>query len=612
MPAADPSLVAAPVLTLERGMASSPDPRLIGVNQAALLINTTVRGGYLRPRPGLVQRALTYDDSAQATVVEAGRWQGGTHFTPRLGTPALYASISGRQFRFNVWGDYSVQEVTAHFPGDQTDPINLDPNPSTGLQTWWLSLDDFLLMQDGQSRVWCHNGSSSRRLGPGELPVGCMMEYALGRVWVVLPDRLSFVAGDLVGSSSGTPAYAYRDAVLRMTENDFLNEGGAFAVPTTAGQINAIRYVPLMDTSLGQGPIQVFVDIGAFSVAAPFDRTTWKNLTYPIQTVSLGSPGALAQASTCRVNGDLWYRAVDGIRSFIVARRDFGMWGNVPMSGEMDRVLKYDAGWLLPYSSAVLFDNRLLMTAHPRWSSTRGVRHDAMAVMDFDLISSLGQRSQPCWDGMWTGRSVLQLITGEWQQRTRCWAFVLNVVEGNIELWELTTGAAYDQPVGTPQERIRWGGESRLFDYGFPRQLKTLETAELELSDLRGTVDFNWRYRVDDAPCWQDWTAFQLCARDSQCPPVVCTGLAPYRHTYRSRVTLPRPPVACNTSATRPAHLGLRHQTRWEITGHCVVKQLVLNARAQSQPQFQGCEPSAAVCTEDQCCPLSNNLLSEP
>lgn len=612
----DKNLLPAPILTLERGMASSPNPRLIGQNQAALLINTTVRGGFPHPRPGWVQRPLIYESSAQATIIEAGRWQGGTHFTPRNGIPALYASISGRQFRFDVWKSgsalgYPVQEVSAHFPGDPLDPINLDANSSNGLQVWWCDTGDFLLMQDGESPVWCHDGSTTRRLGAFELPVGCMMEYALGRVWVVLPDRLSFVAGDLIGSSSGTALYNYRDAVLKMTENDFLNEGGTFAVPATAGLINAVRYMPALDTSLGQGPVQIFVDNGAFSVNAPFDRTTWKSLTYPIQTVSLGSPGALAQASTIRVNSDIWYRAMDGVRSFIVARRDFGAWGNVPMSEEMQRVLKFDATWLLDYSSAVLFNNRLLMTANPRWHATRGVLHDTLAVMDFDLVSSLGQRSQPCWDGMWTGRTVLQIITGSYQKRERCWAFVFNNVEGNIELWELLESATYDQPAGFPRERISWGGESRLYDYGAPGVLKSLRVLDLEAAEVQGTVDFDFKYRSDDAPCWQPWSSFQLCARDSQCPPASCNPPV-FRKSYRSRVTLPNPPEACNVSQQRPSTLGLRHQLRWEITGACELRQMILRAMLEQQPTFDGCEPDSATCTEDICCAEDNNLLSQP
>lgn len=699
----DKGILAASLLTCERGMSSGQDPRLIDEKQAALLINTTVRGGFPHNRPGWAQIGLIYEDEEDQSAVENGRFQGVTFFQPRMGAPCLIASISGRQWRFNIWTDNTVQEITigelnprtvttasyvqpvvggtvnmevadstgayigqsivvagggiylvtavpdgTHVTlqntgtlsvkdatvvasGATVTPQTYDPNPSNKLQVWFVQAEDFLLMQDGSSKPWCYNGATARRLDLGELPTGCMMVYALGRVGVSLPDLLSFVFGDLVGSSSGTPGYAYRDAVLKFTENDFLNEGGAFAVPMNAGRITAMQYVPNLDTSLGQGPIEVFTENGAFSVNLPFDRTTWKNLTYPIQTVSLASPGSLSQWSTVRVNGDLWFRASDGIRSFIIARRDFGMWGNVPMSEEVTRLLRYDTPWMLPWASAVFFDNRMLMTATPQWDADHGVFHRALAVMDFDLISSLWNRTQPAWDGMWTGLEgneeylsngghggILQLIKGFRNTIERCFAFTLT--NGVIQLWENLPDSLYDQPFGSPAERIRWGFETRLFDYGSPNTLKSLERADLAPSSIQGEVSFSVQFRSDENPCWLDWNfgdggnVFTICAQDSNCAPDDCWTPDIYNKTYRSRVSLPSPPLSCETPPNKPAQLGYRHQLRWTILGPCVIKQLVLYARDMQQSpfeSFQGCTPDAVTCSSDTCCAPDNYFQSE-
>lgn len=618
----DSGLLSAAMVLLDRGQDSGNDPRIIQPNQVALAINATSRGGFLHNRPGWSRIALIYDSEEDQAAVEEGRFQGASFFAPRTGAPCLIASISGRQWRFNIWTDDTVQEVT----------VAGDPNPSNRLQCWFAQAEDFLIMQDGQSKPWCYNGATARRLGIGELPVGCMMVSALGRVWVTLPDRLSFVAGDLSGSSSGTPAYNYRDAVLKMTENDYLNEGGAFSVPFGSGEINAMAYVPTLDTSLGQGPIEVFVDNGAFSVNAPFDRTTWKNLTYPIQTVSLGSPGSLSQWATPTVNGDLWYRGKDGIRSFIVARRDFTMWGNVPMSVEMKRLLKRDTPWLLPFASAVTFDNRLLMTATPVWDADHGVAHRALAVMDFELISSLGQRTQPCWDGMWTGfdakgpesptfplhGGILQLLTGSWHKVDRCFAFTLSPNGGGvIQLYENLPESSFDVTT-LASYRIKWGFESRLYDYGSPNTLKSLERSDLAPSDIMGTVDFSVQFRADENPCWIDWTfggdrdTFTVCAQDSNCTPEDCWTPDIYNKTYRTRVTLPSPPISCEVPPNKPAAQGFRHQVRWTILGPCSVKQMVLYARDVQQAPFEGCPPSSDVpCSVDTCCPPDNYFQSE-
>lgn len=596
----DPGVLPAAVVTLEGGMSSDLDPRLLEDNQAPLLVNTSLRGALPRCRPGWKKLDLSYDTGIESAVT-TGRFQGATVYTPRVGLPALVASIGGRQFRFNVWHDESVQEIS----------IPSDYNPSTALQVWFAQAEEFLVMQDGQSAPWCFNGAAARRLGVQELPTGTIMEYALGRMWIASPTRYEFVAGDLVYSSSGTPAYGYRDAVLKFTENDFLNEGGAFAVPVDGGPINAIRFIPNLDTSLGQGPIEVFTTNGAFSISAPFDRTVWKSVEYPIQTVSASCPGALSQYSTVRVNGDIWYRGTDGVRSFIVARRDFNAgWGNTPMSEEMKRLLEYDSTHLLQYSSSVVFDNRLLITATPLWNADHGVFHRALAVLDFDSVSSMFGKTSPTWSGMWTGLSVLQLVKGEYQGVERCFAFVFNEDDEEIELWELTTDYPFDND-GVNDLRIKWGFETKLFDYGQPNGLKRLERADIAPSDIQGEVDFTIKFRSDEDPCWTDWNSFELCATDSNCAPTGCLDLSTYQKSYRARVTLPAPPDGCNSSNNTRTINGFRHQVRVEVVGQCAIKQLVLFARQLQEAPFNGCQPSTASCTSVTCCPEDDYFQSQ-
>lgn len=602
MAQSDRGVLAAGFVLMDRGMDSAIDPRLLPPNQAALLVNATVRGGCPRNRPGWKKVPITYeiDEEDNATT---GRFQGASVFQPRSGLPLLVASIGGRQYRYDVWAGNTCQDIT----------IAGDPAPSNALQTWFTQAEDWLLMQDGSSRPFCYDGATSRRLTIGEVPGGTVMEYALGRLWIASPDGKEFVAGDLVGSSSGSPAYAYRDAVLKFTENTFLNEGGSFAVPYNSGGITAIRYAANLDSSLGQGPIEVFTTNGAFSINAPFDRTTWKNLTYPIQTVSLASPGAMSQNGTVRINNDIWYRSIDGIRSYIVGRRDQMQWGCLPVSEEMVKLLDYDTPSLLRYSSAVLFDNRLIATATPVWDQDQGVYHRALAVMDFDLISTIGARVgpeyQPAWDGMWTGRNIFQLVLSTYRGMERCFAFTWNSDDEVIELFELTTDGAYDyQEPGVPS-RIKWGFETRLFDFGTPNSLKSLERADVAPGQIQGTVDFDFKYRSDEDPCWKDWNSFQLCATDSDCTPTGCWTPTTFQKSFRSRVTLPAPPDSCTSQTTR-SRSGTRHQARVEITGACAIKQMVLYSRILQEAPFNGCQPSTATCTEDTCCPEDNYFES--
>ena len=112
------------------------------------------------------------------------------------------------------------------------------------------------------------------------------------------------------------------------------------SVPINAGTINALRPVAQVDTSTGQGPTQVFTTSGVFSLNAPTERSAWATVNFPLGTVSMVQAGSLSDRATVNVNGDIWFRALDGIRSFMVARRDFSSsWVNAPMSRELSRVI---------------------------------------------------------------------------------------------------------------------------------------------------------------------------------------------------------------------------------------------------------------------------------
>jgi hypothetical protein len=84
-----------------------------------------------------------------------------------------------------------------------------------------------------------------------ELPPGRMLVYGMGRIWECLTDGKQFVAGDIVGGSSGTQTYNYTDSVLRVTENSYLAGGGNFRTPSSGGTINAMIFTATLDVFIG-------------------------------------------------------------------------------------------------------------------------------------------------------------------------------------------------------------------------------------------------------------------------------------------------------------------------------------------------------------------------
>lgn len=418
----------------------------------------------------------------------------------------------------------------------------------------------------------------------GELPPGRMGVYLMGRNWVCLPDGKQFLASDGNGGSSGTVANDFRDAVLKISENNYLAGGGNFAVPGSFGEIRAMTFVAELDAALGQGPLMVFTPTHVFTCKSPVNRLEWQDVTNPILSMANISSGATGQNSTVQFNSDTIFRSLVGMNSLILARRDFDTWGNVPISREVERVTDLDNETLLPFASAIIFDNRLLMTTRPT-SSPLGVFHQGLIALNADPISTLRGKAPSIYDGVWPGLNSLQLLTGEFQLQDRAFAFTLNNNNPNnqtIELWEILktkdTSIIADNgsnPIFWWWETgsLRWKGETPDSPV-----YKELWDGELHVDDLQGRVDFNVWWRPDEWPCWIPWITL------SECADVVTTGGQPQ---FRPRIGLGRPPKKfCDTSTNRPFTNAYRFQIKVMITGHCRLIGMRFKAVTIPEPTF--------------------------
>lgn len=594
------------ISTLEGGMDSGRAPSMLQINQTAFNVNATGRTGYLQNRPGYRNWALNYlGDATLQSNFETQLFQGASYYRPLTGTPCLVASIGGRIFRVNVGGSsnggYVVQDIS---PPGNANATNLD-------KAWFVQAEDFLIIQDNQSAPIIYDGGISRRsrVNEQEVPVGNVMAYSMGRLWVTLPGGFAFAAGNIVYGEGGTAGYSGRDSILSFTENDLINGGGAFGVPVSGGHIRAMQAVAQIDTSTGQGPLQVFTTNGVFSVLAPTDRAQWLNVNYPIETVSLTGAGALSANAATLVNGDVWFRSFDGIRSFIVARRDFGGWGNTPMSTPMEEVLVKDTENLLYYGSSVLFDNRLLMTCSPHQVFGHGVIHRGLIALDFHRLSGIPAANQagifvnppPAYDGLWTGLQILQVVSGDFGGTTRAFAFTLSV-SNTIQIWEITKNSPFDyQSDGTSRNLIQWSltGASYGFSDGGTSQ-KKLETGDLWVDKVWGRVTFTLEYRPDQSPSWQRWTHdWQICARDHQCDGTyTCSNPPVFREQYRPRMQFPVPTETCEAITGKPFRYGYEFQPRLTITGACRIKKMRLRCIPTAEDVAGACQPDVETCVD--------------
>ncbi len=317
--------------------------------------------------------------------------------------------------------------------------------------------------------------------------------------------------------------------LLRFTENTFLNEGGSFAPTGKVGRITGLVFLPVQDTSTGQGDLVAFCERGAvtFQVSAPRDQ--WKN-TQGFQRVLFDNIGSTSD-SVIPINGDLFFRSREGngIRTYRNARAEADNYGLTPVSAEIDPVLKQDTQWMLDGVTFANFDNRLLMTCLPKQYPRRAgnqtqadefaaepipTLYEGLAVLDFQSVSTGRGKAAAVFDGVWTGLRVYKLIQGTFDGEPKCFAICLHADDTGRrnEIWEITRNDEYDTPV-EGRRPINSGIVTKSFNFGDQMSLKKLIRCDLWFDDLGGGLDFPFRcelaYRPDDYPNFTTWQSFE-------------------------------------------------------------------------------------------------------
>ena len=561
------------VLSFMGGVDSSVPASDIARNQVSTAVNASFRRGTANPRPAFIKKTLTFLDSNAETAFKESLFQHGAFYDGN-GFPALMSSHGGHLLKIDL-NTFTVSDVTP--PGDA--------NSSLLPKSWSVQMENYWALQNNQSYPIIWDGSSARRSDPkqDEIPVGNVMGYAMGRLIVALPNRSNFRVGNLI-FGDGTISN-----LLRFDENNYLNEGGdfiarVFGAPSNSGQIKSIISAAMTDTQLGQGPALVGTPNTIFTLSLPFDRTTWKNMANALQTAS-PIEGPLSQDSTVQHNSDLYYRAIDGIRSYILAQRQFGTDGNTPNSGEINDILEYDDQSLLEWGSAVVWENQLLMTVSPV-RSPRGVWHRGLVVKDFEPESDTRRDMGAIWDGVWTGVRILRIVKATINNQERCFLYVLSDTQ-DIELWELDSNQIADEG-GKP---ISWSLDFPSFNCGDSDRFKALQTGRVIITSLVGSLTVTVKYRTDLSPCYQDWDKFTVCAKYQDCDPPVCAGPRTYREQKRVPVKFRLPPDGFDPTSGIRYRTGYEFQPRLEMTGYAEIRQL--RVYAMDTPESLNRERSA-------------------
>lgn len=590
----DPRRITDGFTTLESGVDSGNNPSILPPNKCAYAVNVTFRNGFANTRPKFMQTILRFESQDAMDWFENHHVQGGYFYQASDGDSFLILSIGGRIFK-----------VDPDEPTSQRNCLELtisgDANASNRPHVWMEQAEEYLIIQDGQSIPLIFDGTSlrrSRNYGPlYEVPVGCMMAYGNGRLAVVRPTLRSYVIGDLIGSGK---------EVIQFTETNFLAEGGDVHIPIP-GYITAMKYIAVLDNSTGQGELVIHTSFGCVTAAVGELRTTWKDIRF--QRIAQLEHGALSQNSTITVNGDMFYRAHDGLRSLSIAQKSFNTsWVNSPISNEANRVIDFDDHKLLDYSNAVLFDNRVLLSISPTREANR-TYHRGILALDFDLITSMSEKKPPAYDLLWTGLRPSLLLVGTSGSEETCYAVHYND-DGKNEIWQIMDSQGADNDTS----RVQCSLETRSMDYKSQMTLKKLESADLFVDNIQGQVDFVIQYRPDQYPCWFDWHSWSECSTIKDCTLIDgCLPLMNLKPQYRSRMILPQPPDGCETGDNKPRRLGYEFQAKLSWTGVARIKAMRVHAYDQMEV-VTGCVTDSA-CRKDECCivdALSYSVASEP
>ena len=363
-----------------------------------------------------------------------------------------------------------------------------------------------------------------------------------------------------------------------------------------------MQFLTSANTPQGKSELMVYTSDGAFSVNVPPDRYDWYALTDPVQRVVLANSGAMSQYSTVPVNSDQYIRSRDGVRSLKQALAgEVNQPTNSPISREVRVTLDTDAQPWLAYSSAVLFENRYLLTTGATQNATSGISFGSLVALDFDPMNGVRYKQPPVWDGIWRmsldktagaeEMRFLQIFSARFNQMQRCYAAMVRP-DQSWGLWELSGANKGRHDVDLSDDRETWERtpitsviETPSFSFGEIGASKILESGDLWVDSVAGSVTFTTHFRPDQYPCWVGWQTWSVAAEE--CLTVEdCEDVCAPELQYRPRMRIARPSDEIEEATKKPYNYAWEFSARIQWKGHARLKLFRLNVRETQEESF--------------------------
>ena len=486
------------------GNHSGIDPLFVPDGYVAAAVNADFRRGVVQTRPDFNRiRSFVLDEKYRER-----RFQGALAYTYDE-KPHIIFGLGGDVFTFDV--DLGIMHRI-------TDEV---PKLSHAVQRFsFLDTGTYIIVQDGLNTPIIVEGTGARLSDPnkdspllelpGEIATGTHMAFVYGRIALALTDSPAFMIGDVA------IPLRYPDNYLFFAENQYLQGAGAFE---TLGKITALSAWSQIDTPTGIGGLLVFTPdtVEAYDIGT--DRRVWGE--QPISRVILDR-GAVGPNAVVRQNNDVFFRHRDGIYSIRSARAELAQNVFLSYSRFNAKFIEHDDQAALPLVSGALFDKRVLFTCAPyNWvraddgmfeTTFRGV-----VVFDHD-VDEAPRAANEIASGVWTGLDFHQIL----DLKARTFAFVRGT-GGDVQLWEMGGDTGLDDnrsPIPTTVY-------TPAYDFGDRTARKKLNSVEMWLNDVSGSVSFELAVRADR----RDWkVAHQGLVREwtnTDCRPIPATECYP-------------------------------------------------------------------------------------
>lgn len=453
-------------------------------DELSLIVNGTVRRGFVQSRPGWEWLPISFIDSASQYAFEQGKFQGSESFLSDKGNVAAFA-VEGRVFAYDPTTGYVVEQALSSRKA---------PFSKFSEHIWLRQRSKWLIAQDGISPPLRTDGSDIEQSlvyeGEPSIPTGTIMVEGWGRLFVVDPSRRRIYASDHEMDPNSTP--------ISFTEGtDYYLNARYFEGPPALGRIMGAAFTPYQDSSTGIGPLVVFFEKGtrAYNVGVP--RPSW--ITADISQTILPRVGSSTFFAYADRGSEIVFRDQDGrIRTIKNAQQFEALNGGQPNDFAIWDIIKGEDSSLRRYCGAETFDRRTFILTHPERSylpdGRFNVFHRGMAVMENENLSD----KRDVWT-FWTGLNICGMTVVPINGEEVLIAFCRDP-DGVNRLYKLTKAGMYDKtptPAGVREKRIRMTVATPTFDFNSPIVAKTFSSSGARLSGLRGEVEISGRWQID-------------------------------------------------------------------------------------------------------------------